>query len=76
LFLKLKDSYSRVMESYYTKDYKKAYEIASLKSSYMLDYEKLFDKKNNINTIKLVERLKEMQAYVDDVARIAYMRED
>ena len=42
----------------------------------MLDYEKLFDKKNNINTIKLVERLKEMQAYVDDVARIAYMRED
>ncbi len=76
LFLKLKDSYLNVMDSYYTKDYKKAYMVASLKSGYMLECEKLFGKKNSVNTIKLVERLKEIQAYVGDVARISYMREE
>jgi len=76
LFLKLKDSYFKVMDSYYMKDYKKAYEVASSKSGYMLECEKFFEKKNSVNTIKLVERLKEIQAYVADVARIAYMREE
>ena len=75
LLLKLKDSYLKVMNSYHSMDCKMAYEAASLKRGYMLDCEKLFDKKNNSNVIKIVERLKDIQTYMGDIARVTYMQD-